>query len=272
MPSITINCSKCGLKQNEDKKSSEDESDLKKIIKNQEMEINLCKKQMIDLKLKIKELEHNYGESEKSIEDLKVTLKTLNKQQTEQCDNVEKTLTTVITANNQLTKSVVEDMKILSDKIDAISAKQNQFEVDYVRGKEMKIELKNNVSSLPFIWRVDGFAQLRCKQQPVYSEPFFTDTCGYKMRLDLYRGFNNKMNADLQVLDGPFDAILKWPIKFSAKISILDQLNQKDHFSHTIASQNYSLGSEIKAECRILTFPINQLKPLYLSAQKLSSI
>uniref|UniRef100_T1J150 TRAF-type domain-containing protein n=1 Tax=Strigamia maritima TaxID=126957 RepID=T1J150_STRMM len=308
------------------KKSSEDESDLKKIIKNQEMEINVCKKQMIDLKLK---MEHNYGESVKSIEDLKVTLKTLNKQQTEQCDNVanyETTLTTVITASNQLTKSVVEGKKILSEKINAISAKRYQFEVDYVRGKkilsdkicrvdrippqpirmrrlfqitaegrghaisakqnqfevdyvrdkeEMKIELKNKVSSFPFIWRVDGFAQLRCKQQPGYSQPFFTDTCGYEMRLELYRGFNNKMNVDLQVLDGPFDAILKWPIKFSAKIIILDQLNRKDHLSNTIASeQNRSLllESEIKAEYRMLSFPLDHLKPLYLSAKKLSSI
>uniref|UniRef100_T1J736 MATH domain-containing protein n=1 Tax=Strigamia maritima TaxID=126957 RepID=T1J736_STRMM len=259
------------LKQNEDKKSSEEESDLKKIIKNQEMEINLSKKQMIDLELKIKELEHNY--------------ESLTKQQTEQCDNVvnyEKTLTTVITANNQLTKSVVEDKKILSGKIDAISAKQNQFEVDYVRGKEeMKIELKNKVSSFPYIWKVEKYAQLRHlarygNQPTVFSQPFYSDKRGYKMRLQLGpNGFDDgegtHLSVFLQVMKSPHDAILTWPIQYTAKVSILDQLNHEDHYFEIFESKDlckedlnrpiddYNLGYG-----NTTFIPIDQLKPLHL--------
>uniref|UniRef100_T1IS07 MATH domain-containing protein n=1 Tax=Strigamia maritima TaxID=126957 RepID=T1IS07_STRMM len=278
------------------KKSSTDEYHMKKLILNQKIEIYSCKQQIVNLELKFKELQHNYEKQQVDVE------------------NYQKTLTTVINANNQLTKAVAEDKKMLSDKIDALSLHQNQFEDNMeknnnqqteVRKKLRKLEnncnklnqtrkkiddietdLRDKLSSIHtsghFIWKVENFTQLQLNaksgtEEEVYSEPFYTSEFGYKMRLRLEPNGNGEgkgthLSIFLQVMKGPNDAILKWPIEYSADFSLIDQLNHKNDYSYKIESDliklreyyvkpvtefNIPLGI-----CKFISF--GKLKPLHL--------
>uniref|UniRef100_T1IJI3 TRAF-type domain-containing protein n=1 Tax=Strigamia maritima TaxID=126957 RepID=T1IJI3_STRMM len=108
------------------------QDNMEEIIRKQEMEINSCK-------LEYGLVKDMFAQQSKEIRKLEESLTALTKQQTEQCDKVENhenTLNAVITANNHLTKSVAKDKKFLSDKMDDLSRKQNDFEDDFAGDKD----------------------------------------------------------------------------------------------------------------------------------------
>uniref|UniRef100_T1IS09 MATH domain-containing protein n=1 Tax=Strigamia maritima TaxID=126957 RepID=T1IS09_STRMM len=173
---------------------------------------------------------------------------------------------------------------MLSDKIGLIYT-QNCNQQDEIRKKvdEIEMDLKNKLKSFEYVWKVENFAQLQCytksagTEEIVYSDPFYTSEFGYKIRLRLYpngngAGKGTHLYVFLQVMKGPHDAILNWPIVWTEKLSILDQLNHKDHHSVTVDSDliqfkdcydkpveeyNRSVGCP-------LFISLDQLKPLYL--------
>uniref|UniRef100_T1IS12 MATH domain-containing protein n=1 Tax=Strigamia maritima TaxID=126957 RepID=T1IS12_STRMM len=242
--------------------------EIEKLEKSLEFQVEYSNKKLEkdldDLRLKQNGFELNYANSKEM----------LTKQQTEQFDNVEnyqKTLNTVITANNRLTKAVAEDKKILSDKIDALSEKQIGFEDEYTRDK----------ATFSYLWRIEKFEQQLDeakldRENAMYSHPFYSSKFGYKLQLLLCpNGGNQEDNEDthlsiyLYVLKGVNDAILNWPIRYTAKYSILDQLNRKDHYSGTIESDvvnglNRPLDEENMGYGIETYIELDKLKPLYL--------
>uniref|UniRef100_T1IS10 MATH domain-containing protein n=1 Tax=Strigamia maritima TaxID=126957 RepID=T1IS10_STRMM len=117
-----------------------------------------------------------------------------------------------------------EDNKMLSDKIGLIYT-QNCNQQDEIRKKvdEIEMDLKNKLKSFEYVWKVENFAQLQCytksagTEEIVYSDPFYTSEFGYKIRLRLYpngngAGKGTHLYVFLQVMKGPHDAILNWPI------------------------------------------------------------
>uniref|UniRef100_T1IZU6 MATH domain-containing protein n=1 Tax=Strigamia maritima TaxID=126957 RepID=T1IZU6_STRMM len=215
---------------------------LEETIEKQKKEINLCKQQMFDLEVKYNneigklmalniKLKVNYDSMKdkfdqqlKDIRNLEKNLEfqaeTLTKQQSDQSDKLEKyvkMLTTVITANNVLSKAV--------DELDIGWRK----------------ELALNLSSFQYIWKIEKFTQLEDNAKSgtcpiISSQPFCSSEFGYKLRLQLCPngdgiGAGTHLSLFLQVLKGPNDAILKWPMEFSADFSVLDQSDNRDHFS-----------------------------------------
>uniref|UniRef100_T1IH91 MATH domain-containing protein n=1 Tax=Strigamia maritima TaxID=126957 RepID=T1IH91_STRMM len=182
-----------------------------------------------------------------------------------QVENHENTLNAVITANNHLTKSVAEDKKFLSDKMDDLSRKQNDLEDDLATDKDkldencnQRNELKKKLDGLEtdmrnklpssghFTWKVENFAQLQINvksgsEKGVYSDPFYSSEFGYKMRLMLFPngigiGKEPHLSIALQIMKGPYDAVLKWPIEYRASFSVLDQSKHEGHFTRQMKS------------------------------------
>uniref|UniRef100_T1IS08 MATH domain-containing protein n=1 Tax=Strigamia maritima TaxID=126957 RepID=T1IS08_STRMM len=275
--SAGVECQDVILQQNECFiKMKVKQDNLEEIIRKQEIEINSCL---------VKDM---FDQQSKEMQDLKESLTTfqtvieaLTKQQTEQSDKVENheiTLNAVITANNHLTKSVAEDKKFLSNKMDDLSRKQNDLASDNDKLRKrcihqqnetrkkleklenncnplnemktklegMEADLKNKLLPFEYIWKIKNFAQLQRNAKSgmrtvVYSDPFYSSEFGYKVRLVLYPngyvvGKGTHLRISLQVMDGPYDDILKWPIQYIAKLSLLDQLNHKDYHSLPLIS------------------------------------
>uniref|UniRef100_T1IJI5 MATH domain-containing protein n=1 Tax=Strigamia maritima TaxID=126957 RepID=T1IJI5_STRMM len=301
--------------------------EMEETIRKQEMEINLCKQKMDELMTQNSQWKHEYGlvkdmfgQQSKEVQKLEESLTALTKQQTEQCDKVENhenTLNAVITANNQLTKSVAEDKKFLSDKMDDLSRKQKGLEDDLARDKdkldknctlqkemrqklgklenncnqqnetrkkvdEMELECRNKCSSFEYVWKVENFARVQQSMKSgtktdVFSDPFYSSEFGYKMRLQLYPngngvGMGTHLSIFLQVMKGPHDAVLKWPIEYRASFSVLDQSTHQVHLTYTLEydlikfREDYAKPiDEFNTGLGFSTFiSLDVLKPLYL--------
>ena len=71
------------------------------------------------------------------------------------------------------------------------------------------------------------------------SEPFFTSLTGYKMCLLVYAngggdGEGSHLSVYLQILHGPHDDQLDWPLKGTFIIELLNQLEDKNHHRITL--------------------------------------
>uniref|UniRef100_T1IZU4 MATH domain-containing protein n=1 Tax=Strigamia maritima TaxID=126957 RepID=T1IZU4_STRMM len=203
--------------------------------------------------------EHMYKKMEKSIDLMKEKLchfeeyvskniETITKKQTAQCEKlecIEENVMTELKANHELADSLIKGKKVLNDKIDTVSIKQDNMKCEMTRIKgdiecEMKKQLDLRFKSFQYIWKVEKFAHYQqtaktCNQTTIYSQPFYSSEFGYKMRLQICPngdgiGEGSHLSFFLQVLQGPNDEVLNWPIQFTALFSVLDQSYKKDHF------------------------------------------
>uniref|UniRef100_T1J4Q8 MATH domain-containing protein n=1 Tax=Strigamia maritima TaxID=126957 RepID=T1J4Q8_STRMM len=175
-------------------------ANLEETIKWKEVEINSCQQQIFDLELK------------------------QNTKLDEQLMKMQK---------------LEERLELQTDKMDKSC---NELRTKLV---DMEKDLRTKASSFSRIWKIEKFMQLQIDAKAVNmhvdSDPFYSSEFGYKMRLLLYPigicdGVGTHLSIFLQVMSGENDAILKWPLEFTGKISILDQLNHKAHHSYKVTS------------------------------------
>ncbi|XP_031551206.1 TNF receptor-associated factor 4-like [Actinia tenebrosa] len=100
-----------------------------------------------------------------------------------------------------------------------------------------------------FIWKINNFTDdLEKAKQPgqeqkrMYSDPFYTDKYGYKMRVQLYPNGNTDeatghVSIFIQLLRGEYDAVLPWPFARKITVTLLDQkkdLQERKNDENTI--------------------------------------
>lgn len=76
----------------------------------------------------------------------------------------------------------------------------------------------------------------------VLSDPFYTSSSGYKMRLRLSSFHENNAQAThislfFILMRGEYDSILKWPFEYKVSFCIHDQIGAEQHILHTIDPQ-----------------------------------
>lgn len=111
----------------------------------------------------------------------------------------------------------------LEEKVEAL---QNQLE---------KKGYKERVSNTTrFVWKINKFSDIlkRAKaglKGKLESDPFYTDTYGYKLKLFLNpngcwpNGWDTHMSVSIIVMKGEYDAILPWPFRNKVTITLIDQ-------------------------------------------------
>uniref|UniRef100_T1J765 MATH domain-containing protein n=1 Tax=Strigamia maritima TaxID=126957 RepID=T1J765_STRMM len=169
-----------------------------------------------------------------------------------------------------------------TDKLENNSNQQNQLKKK-LDGLETDItHMRNKLTSFEYIWEIKNFKKLKANaksgiKKEVYSNPFYSSEFGYKMRLKLYpdgagSGRGTHVSIFRQVMKGRYDAILNWPIEYTGEVSILDQLNHKDHHSNKIESDSIKHRKEYAKPIDEFndglgspTFiSLDKLEPLYL--------
>ena len=89
-------------------------------------------------------------------------------------------------------------------------------------------------------FKLSGYTEKKKKSSPYYFEPFFTSPCGYKMNLMVCPNGNRTsigthISVFTNILHGPYDNQLKWPLKGVFSIELLNQLENSNHHSVTIS-------------------------------------
>jgi len=154
---------------------------------------------------------------------LSLTKKSLNKT-ANQLVNVK---TALIDAKAQL----VEKDKQLHETL--IQVEQNQW--------PLKISSDASKSSyglhpLPLIIRVAGMAGKQRRKQDWYSNGFLTNVGGYKLRLKM--GLSGSRHTHMaiytQIMVGPNDDRLLWPMKGKFVVQLLNQLSDNNHYKRIL--------------------------------------
>lgn len=89
-----------------------------------------------------------------------------------------------------------------------------------------------------YTWKINGFQEFlrRAKvglQDVIYSDPFYTGQCGYKIKIGLYpNGLmyakNTHLSLSLIIMKGEYDTILQWPLAKQVTLTLIDQQGNPD--------------------------------------------
>ena len=118
-----------------------------------------------------------------------------------------------------------------------------------------------------FIWKIDNFSKLKREakagvNQGKTSAPFYTEHYGYKLVITLYPnglglGKGNSISVFVSLVKGEYDAILHWPFRRKAKLTLLDQQeNPKER-------ENYSRELVPHGDLNISVRPGKERIPAY---------
>ena len=98
--------------------------------------------------------------------------------------------------------------------------------------------------SMPWIIRFDHFSKKKTKNSVCWiSAPLFTTPTGYKLCLFVYAGGDRQSSKDhisvfTELKRGPNDDILSWPFDKTVKVTLLNQLEDRCHYSTQIRFKN----------------------------------
>ena len=132
--------------------------------------------------------------------------------------------------------------KNLSETIEELSDKFNQFLLDYSLVKAAA-DLKESGRYGEHLWIIRNYSrrlrriQVGKADDPIRSEPFYTGSPGYRLCVWVYlngrgKSLGNAISVYGKVMTGDFDAILSWPIR--------------PQFTFTLYEQNCSTESDRK--------------------------
>ena len=123
-----------------------------------------------------------------------------------------------------------------------LKEKMNKDQVNVVV-EEKVMQMKKTKS---FLWEIQNFSEVLRQTKELdnlalQSDPFYTESCGYKMQLLLYpngngSGENTHISVFLSIIDGEYDSLLSWPFITAVKFTLIDQqrfLRQNVDFSFT---------------------------------------
>ena len=129
-----------------------------------------------------------------------------------------------------------KQMQLDYDNVSHMIKKERQSrENDFVQLSE-DISQMNSINTGVFIWRVnnvDGkLESVQSKAKPLYGHAFYTEPYGYLLQPKLFfdgvrlndQGY---ISLFIQIVQGPFDAILKWPFGKRIRFSLIEQESKR---------------------------------------------
>ena len=93
----------------------------------------------------------------------------------------------------------------------------------------------SGIELLPVLMKMSNFTEKIRRNETWFSIPFYTHSNGYKMQLVVFPNDVNdsgsRMGVCLQLLKGPFDDELLWPMSGEFEVKLLNQSNNGMHYS-----------------------------------------
>ena len=121
-------------------------------------------------------------------------------------------------------------------------------ELDGIRNALALKEQKDNIMAGPCVFKMPGFSRLKYSKQTWYSPPFYTHPGGYKMciRVDA-NGFGpvtgTRVSVYAYLMQGKNDDNLPWPFTGEVTITLLNQLEDENHYKRTTIFQPFGNAS-----------------------------
>ena len=150
--------------------------------------------------------------------------------QSQELTRVKQELTQKATSQDQK----LELVKLKEAQRQAIDRLQTQQQHDL---RELRTDVEMRRDIVPVTIKMAGFDKLKKEGTDWYSRPFYTGMGGYKMCLEVdANGDGDTKGTHISVftylMRGEFDSHLKWPFRGTITIQLVNQLEDKEHFTH----------------------------------------
>ena len=142
------------------------------------------------------------------------------------------------------------------------------------RSKENSTQTEFSSGPMPFNFSVTEFENEKENAAAWYSAPFYTHIHGYRMCIAVYaNGTGNGKGTHLSVfcrlMQGPFDDYLPWPFQGTIIIQLLNQLEDKKHYTTSINFSDATKSNVISRVTSGMRANTGWGKPTLLSHAKL---
>ena len=126
----------------------------------------------------------------------------------------------------------VLEAKLKEAQRQAIDRLQTQQQLD-LQELRTEVEMQHIV---PVTIKMAAFDKLKKKDTAWYSHPFYTGMGGYKMQLGVDAngtgaGKGTHISVFTYLMRGEFDSHLKWPFRGTVTIQLVNQLENKEHYT-----------------------------------------
>ena len=106
-------------------------------------------------------------------------------------------------------------------------------QVELKNAQERIRKLEENLYTRKMVWKIDEFSRKMSeakngKNTKIESDPFYTESPGYKLKVRLYPngcniGMNTHLSVYIVVMKGEYDAILPWPFNKEVTFTLIHQ-------------------------------------------------
>ena len=153
-------------------------------------------------------------------------------------ENTQKHMSLMATATRKLCKDMEAMSKEKDEKIkqleEQLCSKENQIES---LEKGLKSAQDDLITLLLPVFRLSSYAELKTSNSTWQSRTFYTHFRGYKLRLLVwpngepgYSAHRNAVTVKLSFVDGEYDDSLRWPVKFSITVELINQHGEHSHY------------------------------------------
>ena len=161
-----------------------------------------------------------------------------------------KTMGKVINVKTALTEAKMQlaDKDKMLDETLALAA-QNQWPMKIASDASKSLF---GAPPLPLVIRVMGVTRKQRQRHDWYSNGFLSNIGGYKLRLkvDLTGNRGTHMAVYTEIMHGPKDDILPWPMRGKFVVELLNQLSDNNHYKKIILYDGATLSSAASRACR----------------------
>ena len=164
---------------------------------------------------------------------------------TEKMIKLEETVTLQSMRIHQLEERQIENRPANDNTRDMIAAQDRVLATHDVKLAEHGLRLdmmdcKNTEGVL--LWKITEIRRRRreavsSKTPSIYSQPFYSSSCGYKMCARMYlngdgMGRGSHLSLFFVIMRGEYDSLLPWPFSHKVTLVLIDQVHQR-HISDT---------------------------------------
>ena len=145
---------------------------------------------------------------------------------------------------------------ILYKKIDSQEEKieSQEEKLKFQEKKIQSLEQATIPSDGKITFRMPSFNQHKTAESDFYSPPFYTHKGGYKMCIRVYangsgKGEGSHISVFANLMKGDYDDNLEWPIQGKVTVTLLNQLQDRDHEKWIM---KYPKGKDDKSVQRVV--------------------
>ena len=134
-----------------------------------------------------------------------------------------------------------------SDEDDRVSGKQPRRASSNLYWNRRWVQASNKDSNQKSMFKFTEFAQRKSHNESVYSPPMYSSPTGYKMCLNANgngKGEGGHVSVFAYLLRGENDDHLPWPFTGKVVIELLNQLEDRDHWTKTVQFKRNEYSSK----------------------------